>query len=80
MEPYLEQYWGDVHSRLIVYISDQINEQLPSDLQARIEESILVDAEEYTRIVDPDVHAAESLEEPRSSEVTHVGAAVAEPA
>ena len=34
MDPYLEQFWGDVHASLIVYIRDQINEQLPGDLRA----------------------------------------------
>jgi hypothetical protein len=43
MDPYLEQHWGDVHASLIVYMRDQINEQLPADLQARVEESIMVD-------------------------------------
>ena len=29
MDPYLEQHWGDVHTRLMFYISNQINAQLP---------------------------------------------------
>lgn len=24
MDPYLETHWGDLHSRLVVYMSDQI--------------------------------------------------------
>jgi len=38
MDPYLERHWGDVHTSLIVYSSNQINEQLPDNLYARIEE------------------------------------------
>ncbi len=29
MNPYFERYWGDVHSTLIAYLRDQINERLP---------------------------------------------------
>ena len=36
MDPYLESYWGDVHTRLMVYASNQINAQLPDELQARV--------------------------------------------
>ena len=43
MDPFLEQFWGDAHSSLIVYMRDQINDQLPGDLQARVEESLMVD-------------------------------------
>jgi hypothetical protein len=43
MDPYLEQSWGDVHSRLITYASDQLNEQLPRDLRCRVEERVLVE-------------------------------------
>ncbi|MCY2980937.1 MAG: DUF4058 family protein [Planctomycetota bacterium] len=39
VDPYLEQHWGDIHTRLIAYLSDQISDQLPRDLQARVEES-----------------------------------------
>jgi hypothetical protein len=40
MDPFLEGHWGDVHTSLIVYICDQINDVLPSDLRARIEENV----------------------------------------
>ena len=42
MGPYLEQHWGDVHTRLMLYINDQINAQLPDELQARVDESTAV--------------------------------------
>ena len=60
MDPYLEQHWGDVHTRLIVYASNQINAQLPDDLQARVEESIAVEADDPPRrTVYPDVSVVE---------------------
>ena len=62
MDPYLEQHWGDMHTRLMVYLSDQINEQLPDDLQARVEENILVDMEESSRLIYPDVRIVEEPE------------------
>lgn len=59
MDPYLEQHWGDVHTSLMVYMRDQVNDQLPSDLQARVEENILVDMEEDSRLLYPDVRIVE---------------------
>jgi hypothetical protein len=38
MDPYLERHWGDVGTSLLVYLTDQLNEQLPPDLVARVEE------------------------------------------
>ena len=38
MDPYLEQSWGDVHCRMIVYSCDSIQKQLPGDLVARVNE------------------------------------------
>ena len=46
MDPYLERYWGDVHAKLMVYACDQINECLPKDLLARVEETVYVDADD----------------------------------
>ena len=62
MDPYLEQYWGDVHTSLMVYMRDEINSQLPDDLQARVEESLLVDADEASRRVFPDVRVTEETQ------------------
>jgi hypothetical protein len=43
MDPYLERDWLDVHSALVTYIRDQIQDQLPADLCARMESRVLVD-------------------------------------
>jgi hypothetical protein len=77
MDPYLERYWGDVHASLMVYLRDQINELLPADLQARVEETVSVDAiDGDSRWLYPDVQV---VEEPAALEyapaVTVVGAA-----
>ena len=60
MDPYLEQFWGDVHTTLMVYARNQINESLPDDLQARVEESLSVETDEgFHRTVYPDIRVVE---------------------
>jgi hypothetical protein len=49
MNPYLEQYWGDIHHRLITYSSDALQKQLPGDLRARVGERVFVEPEEAGR-------------------------------
>ncbi len=41
MNPFMEQQWEDAHARLIGYMSDGIQEQLPEDLVARAEERVV---------------------------------------
>jgi hypothetical protein len=80
VDPYLEQHWGDIHTRLMVYISDQITDQLPSDLQARVEESVCVDLDESSRWIYPDVKVLHRPEMTNSSSVIAVAdAIIAEP-
>jgi hypothetical protein len=43
MDPYLEQFWRDVHASLIIYARDQLQSQLPGDLRARVEERVVVE-------------------------------------
>jgi hypothetical protein len=43
MDPYLEQHWGDVHHNLITFAQGLLNDHLPRDLRARVEERVLVD-------------------------------------
>ena len=60
MDPYLETHWGDVHARLMVYASNQLNAQLPDDLQARVGESLAVMQDDVkARTVYPDVRVVE---------------------
>jgi len=68
MNPWLESCWGDIHTSLTTYARDYLQRQLPSDLQARVEEYLSVcDAEEPSaprRHVAPDVQI---IEQPRFS-------------
>lgn len=43
MNPWLEGFWGDVHTSLTTYSRDAIQRQLPGDLQARMEEYLVVE-------------------------------------
>ncbi|MCA9049833.1 MAG: DUF4058 family protein [Planctomycetaceae bacterium] len=79
MDPYLEQFWGDVHSRFVVYMADQINDQLPGDLQARVEEGLMVDTETYSRRIYPDVQVVDRPEVSFPPGTPESGTAVAEP-
>ncbi len=81
MDPCLESHWGDIHSSLMVYARNQINSQLPDDLQARVEESLAVEVDDQARrTVYPDVCVVEQPDMPygESSVATEV-VAVAEP-
>ena len=59
MDPYLEAHWGDVHTTLIVYARNQLNAQLPDELQAVVEEDVTVLTEGQTRTIYPDVQVVE---------------------
>jgi hypothetical protein len=59
MDPYLEQFWPDLHASLVVYTRDQIEEQLPGDLIARVEQRVVLETEEDPHMVYPDVKITE---------------------
>lgn len=56
MDPYLESLWPEVLARLIVYAANQINSQLPEDLQANIEGNLAVTQNDERSAIRPDVH------------------------
>jgi hypothetical protein len=60
MDPYLEAHWQDLHARLILYACDQLEEQLPANLIARVEERGVLETEDIEqRSVYPDVKIVE---------------------
>ena len=62
---------GDVHAKLMVYACEQINERLPADLLARVEETVSVDASDGdSRWLYPDVQV---VEEPAALEYRAAG-------
>ena len=82
-DPYLQRFWRDVHQSLIVYTRDLLRGQLPSDLRARIEERVVLEATDWpdaARVYVPDVAVVErSATFPGSASSAVAGAIVAEP-
>jgi len=81
MDPWLELSWRDVHARLIIYIADHLQRQLPDPLIARAEEDVFVDIDDDPSIrVRPDVEVVEAWHGPDGATVsTAPPVAVAEP-
>jgi hypothetical protein len=82
LDPYLEPFWSNVHTRLIAYISDEIQRQLPEGLWSNVEESVSIDdyedGEQYRAIPDVDI-IDEKPWEPTWNQGEEGGIAVAEP-
>ncbi len=77
MNPWLEAYWGDIHTSLTTYARDYIQRQLPDDLQARVEEYLSVfepyEQSRKLRRISPDVQI---IQQAGTSAVSAGGAAV----
>lgn len=79
MDPYLEKHWRDVHSSLIIYARDQLQEQLPTALFARVEERVFVESEDLARHPRyPDLRVVEYSRAPGGASPSG-GTALAEP-
>lgn len=80
LDPYLEQKWPEVHASLIVYARNQLNAQLPHDLQANIEENLAIRYDDdSSRGIRPDLHIAEEFTVAPETFNKPSGVAVAEP-
>lgn len=55
MNPYLEEHWTDVHPRLIIHASAQLQKQMPSSLVVRVEQDIRVDEPDTSSRKRPDI-------------------------
>lgn len=56
MDPYLEPHWLDVHTKLVAYAADALNESLPAELIARTEERIAIESGDTSSVrAAPDV-------------------------
>lgn len=64
MNPYLEAEWADVHPRLLIYASAQLQRELPPGLKARVEQDLLIKEAGAGREVVPDVAVWQRREEP----------------
>jgi hypothetical protein len=80
MNPYLEQFWGDIHQRLIIYASDALQKQLPGDLRARVGERVFVEPDNGNpRNIVPDVRVVERGQRDGLGQRASNGLALAEP-
>jgi Protein of unknown function (DUF4058) len=80
MDPYLEQFWGDIHHTLITYARDQLQGVLPGDLRARVEERVFVESPQgKDRSVYPDIRVVERGRRKVVGPAAPGGVAVAEP-
>jgi hypothetical protein len=78
MNPWLQEFWRDVHAKLLVYACDQLNSELPPGLQARVDERLAIDAdEEKSRTYLPDVSVTESWDRPAGAVLGQGGQTVA---
>ncbi len=66
MDPWLEQYWGDVIASLVTYIRDSLQDRLPQGIRARMQERIVLEYPQWnaTRPIYPDVAVVEEEAEP----------------
>lgn len=77
MNPWLEEYWRDVHASLLVYARDQISGELPPGLHARVDERLAIDVgEQKPREYLPDVAVTESWDQPVGPTLGKAGGAV----
>jgi hypothetical protein len=77
MNPWLEEFWRDVHASILVYARDQLNSELPKDLIASVDERLVIDVEEADpRAYLPDVAISESWAGPISEALGPGGAVV----
>jgi hypothetical protein len=80
MDPYLEQFWRDIHARCIIYAADQLQAHLPADLRARVEERVVVEPALGTaRSVYPDIRVVERGRGQAPTHVVEPAPALAEP-
>jgi hypothetical protein len=81
MDPFLEQHWRDVHHNLITFAQGLINQRLPSDLRARVEERVFVETIDGPgRSMYPDIRVVEKgWPQGPSNGAIAGGVAVAEP-
>ena len=79
MNPYLEQRWGDVHQRIVTYAGDMLQEALPNDLRARMQERVFIESDVKERGYYPNVGVYEIRGAHRTIAAQPSGVATIEP-
>lgn len=81
LDPYLESFWSNVHTRLMTYICDEIQRQLPDGLWSNVEDSVTIDDYETGKAgrAVPDIHVIDERPWEPVWNSEEGGVAVAEP-
>jgi hypothetical protein len=81
MDPYLERSWRDVHADLVAQARAALNQVLPGDLIARMEERVVIDnvQELHSKVIYPDVRVYENPDQIQYGAPEGGASAVAEP-
>ncbi|MCL4204028.1 MAG: DUF4058 family protein [Pirellulaceae bacterium] len=82
MDPYLEDFWRDVHASLVIYARDQLQGRLPGNLRARVEERVVVEPlvlDDELRSVYPDIRVVERGHGPAVAVAPETDVAIEEP-
>jgi hypothetical protein len=80
MDPYLEQFWGDIHHTMITFARAAIQKDLPRDLVARVGERVYVERWEGDgRNIFPDVRVVEHGRPREPMPTAGTGITLAEP-
>ncbi len=81
MDPYLECHWRDVHASLVIYIRDAIQDTLPPELRARVEERVVLETPEGLsgNPLYPDVRVIDAPPRQRGGVTTMIRSKTAEP-
>ncbi|MBI1913764.1 MAG: DUF4058 family protein [Planctomycetes bacterium] len=79
MDPYLESHWRDVHASLIIYIRDALQDALPAELRARVEERVVLEGPEgLGHPLFPDLRVIESRPQRQGGAIAVVKLAASE--
>jgi hypothetical protein len=73
MDPYLEQFWPEVHGKLVPYSTDELNAHLPEDLAATMQERLAIESEDQISAYIPDLRVNETEEEAEVSDTRNGG-------
>ena len=79
MNPWLESSWRQVHAGLIIYARDQLQQRLPADLRAQVEEDVAIGLDSKFGAMRPDVHVTEPWESTGNGGTAVLAGAVATP-
>jgi len=82
MDPYLEDlaYWSDFSARFLTYLCDLVNERLPDNYEARIDEKVnlIEKSPDRIKLIEPDMALSQDRPSPLGA-VAAVGPVTVEP-